>query len=137
MSAITFRAAVDGDAIVPIDPFYAARTKRAARRWGAGRLLVIRIEPEDEAWRHSDVKFLYGYLYGPVSRKTGETVADVHLRFKASDCWPDDGRTSLTQLNREEMKAYIEAVSQDIREHDPDSWADCVAAMSLFEERRR
>jgi hypothetical protein len=48
---------------------------------------------------------------------------------------PDDGRTSITQLNREELKSFMESVEQDIRETDPDSWDDCVAAMALYERR--
>lgn len=114
---------------------FVAKRRRAAKRWGAGTMLSIRIEPQDEAWRHSDAKHLYGHLYGPVSRRTGETVAEVHLRMKAA-YMPDDGRTSITQLNRDEMKSFTESVEQDIRETDPDSWDDCVAAMALYEHRR-
>lgn len=100
----------------------------------AGERFVIRVEREEEAWRWSDVKHLYGHLYKPVSRRTGETEAEVHLRMKVN-FFPEDGRTSLTQLNREEMKAFTESVEQDIRENDPDSWEDCVAAMALYEQR--
>lgn len=102
---------------------------------GDGEVVVIRIEPEAEAWRYSDLKHLYGHLYSPVSKRTGETVAEVHVRMKVS-FMPDDGRTSITQLNREEIRSFIESVEQDIREHDPDSWEDCVAAMTLYERRK-
>src|SRR5688572_19146548 len=125
----------DGKLVIVDRDLYLTRIRRACVRWGDGREIVIRIEPEDEAWRHSDAKHLYGHLYGPVSARTGETVDEVHLRMKAQ-FMPDDGRTSLTELNREEFRSYIESVEQDIRETDPDSWSDCVAAMALFEQRK-
>jgi len=134
MNALTIDAVVrDGDVHV-CDAFYATRRKKAAKLWGDGTSLRIRIEPEDEAWRHADAKHLYGHLYSPVSKRTGETVAEVHIRMKAQ-FMPDDGRTSITELNREEMKNFMESVEQDIRENDPDSWEDCVAAMALYERR--
>lgn len=102
---------------------------------GDGECVSIRVEREDEAWKYSDAKHLYGHLYSPVSKRTGETVAEVHLRMKVS-FMPDDGRTSITQLNREEMRSFIESVEQDIRENDPDSWEDCVAAMTLYERSK-
>lgn len=133
-SALLVDAVVrDGDVHVT-DAFYKTRRLRAAKKWGDGACLKIRIEPEEEAWKHSDAKHLYGHLYAPVSRRHGETVAEVHLRMKAQ-FMPDDGRTSITELNREEMKAFIESVEQDIRENDPDSWGDCLDAMALYERR--
>jgi hypothetical protein len=116
------------------ESFYRARLARAVKRWGEGASLKLRLELEEEAWRHADAKHLYGHLYTPVSKRTGETVAEVHLRMKAQ-FMPDDGRTSITQLNREELKSFMESVEQDIRETDPDSWDDCVAAMALYERR--
>lgn len=102
---------------------------------GDGEVVSCRFEREEEAWRYSDLKHLYGHLYKPVSARTGETVAEVHVRMKV-DFMPDDGRTSITQLNREEMRSFIESVEQDIRENDPDSWEDCVAAMTLYERSK-
>lgn len=119
------------DIAVTADHFIAQRQK-AAKKWGLGCALTFRVEPEEDALVYGQLKHLYGHLYAPVSRRTGETVAEVHLRMKAS-YMPDDGRTSITQLTRDEVKAFIESVEQDIRENDPDSWDDCVAAMSLFE----
>lgn len=129
-------AAVVRDSDIHVcDQFYKTRRQKFAKKLGDGTALTIRVEPEDEAWRHSDAKHLYGHLYSPVAARTGETVAEVHLRMKTK-FMPDDGRTSITQLNRDEMKAFTESVEQDIRETDPDSWEDCVAAMSLYERRR-
>lgn len=135
-TALTVDAVVRDGRITIVDHFYRTRSERACKRWGDGCALNIRVEPEDEAWRHADAKHLYGHLYKPVSARHGETVAEVHLRMKAQ-YMPDDGRTSITELNRDEMKSFIESVEQDIRETDPDSWDDCVAAMSLYEHRNQ
>lgn len=116
------------------DPFFKTRRQRWAKRTGVGVAVRVRLEPADEAYTYGQLKHLYGHLYAPVSARTGETVAEVNVRMKVA-FFPEDGRTSLTQLNREELKAFIESVEQDIREHDPDSWEDCVAAMSLYERR--
>lgn len=137
LSAILVDATISNGKLQIVDvPLYLARIARAAKKWGDGAAIVIRIEPEEEAWRHSDAKHLYGHLYAPVSKRTGETVAEVHLRMKAQ-FMPDDGRTSITQLNREEIKAFIESVEQDIRETDPESWDDCCDAMELYERRHQ
>jgi hypothetical protein len=123
----------DGDVHVT-DAFYRARRLRFAKRIGDGVLLKIRVEPADEAWKHASAKHLYGHLYKPVSDRHGETVAEVHLRMKAQ-FMPDDGRTSITELDESEMKAFTESVEQDIRENDPASWEDCLAVMALYERR--
>lgn len=134
LKPLTGKAVVKDDDIVILEEHWSAKKARAAKRWGQGIALVFRIEPESEAWRHADAKHLYGHLYAPVSKRTGEPVAEVHLRMKAA-FFPEDGRTSLTDLNREEMRTYIESVEQEIRENDPDSWEDCIAAMELYEHR--
>lgn len=132
VGALLVDATVRDGEIHVVDPGYKTRRQHWATRVGEGVRLKIRIEPEADAWRHADAKHLYGHLYGPVSTRHGETVAEVHLRMKAA-YMPDDGRTSITELNRDEMKAYIESVEQEIREHDPESWDDCVAVMALWD----
>ena len=132
MSALLIAAVVrDGD-VHACEPNFAVKRQRAARTWGDGTSLIIRIEPEDDAIQYGQYKHLYGHLYTPVSARTGKTVAEVHVRMKVQFL-PDDGRTSLTQLTRAELKAYIESVEGDIRETDPDSWEDCCGAMALYE----
>lgn len=123
----------DGDVHVT-EARYTLRRQRYARHLGDGVMLTIRIQPADEAYTLGQMKHLYGHLYTPVSKRTGETVAEVHLRMKLQ-FMPDDGRSSLTELTSEEVKAYTEAVEQDIREQDPDSWEACCAAMAIFERR--
>lgn len=134
MKALLVDAVVREGDVHTCDPNFAVRRQRAARDWGEGVALKIRIEPEEDAIRYSDLKHLYGHLYTPVSQHTGETVAEVHLRMKVLYL-PEDGRTSITELNREELKQFMESVEQDIREHTPEAWADCCAAMALFDRR--
>jgi hypothetical protein len=116
------------------DAHFEALRRRSAKRWGEGVMLTIRIEPKDEATKAWQFRHLYGHLFSPVSKETGETVADVAIRMK-SQFMPDDGRTSLTELNEAELKNFTEAVEQDIRENDPKSWDGCLAAMALYDGR--
>jgi len=114
-----------------------AITNAAVRRKfkpGNGESFVLLIMRPEDAVAWAAYKHLYGHLYTPVAENTGETVADVHLRMKAAH-YPDDGRSSLTELSRAEMKAYTEAVEQDIRENDASSWEHCCASMALYERR--
>lgn len=133
MALVAAAVVRDGDVHVT-EARYTLRRQRYARHLGDGVMLTIRIQPADEAYTLGQLKHLYGHLYAPVSKRTGETVAEVHLRMKLQ-FMPDDGRSSLTELTGDELKAYTESVEQDIREHDPDSWADCCAAMALFEQQ--
>lgn len=119
----------DGDIHVT-DPLYKTRRQRYARKVGEGVCLRIRIEPEDEAYTYGQIKHYYGHLISPVSEFTGETKADVHLRMKA--LYMPDGKTSLTELNREQMESYIESVSQHLREEIPEAWERSVEKTSLY-----
>lgn len=117
------------------DDHYKAQRQRAAAKWGAGVEIVIRIEPKDESAKYHQFKYLFGYVFTCVSARTGETVADVEMRMKTS-YMPDDGRTSLTQLNEAEIKAFTESCEQDARENTPAAWDDIVAKSSLYEQRK-
>src|SRR5262245_17559488 len=90
------------------DPFVANESIRRKFKPGAGESFVVLVMRPEDSIALGQYKHLYGHLYAPVAARTGETVADVHLRMKASH-FPDDGRSSLTQLSRAEMKAYTEA----------------------------
>lgn len=93
--------------------------RKAAEAWGVGRALIARIEPEDEAWRHGDTKYLFGHLYEPVVRygETGYTKNELHLVCKAE--WMPEGKHSLTQLNHGEMREFIELTEKWLREQFP------------------
>lgn len=131
VNAVVCEVAMGALDIAVCDPEYKSRRQKAARQWGKGAALIIRVEPEEESWRYADCKHYYGHLLTPVAEHTGETVAEVHMRMKVAHM-PDDGRVSITQLNRQEFKAYMEAVEQAIREETPEAWEGCVGRMALY-----
>ena len=107
MSALVVSAVVrDGDVHVT-DACYKTRRQRAAKRWGDGTVITIRIEPEDEAVRLDQYRHLFGHVFQPVvDTDCGHTKAELCLMAKAQ-FMPDDGRTSLTELNADEMADFI------------------------------
>lgn len=124
----------DGNVLIPAGQHYEERKRRKAKSWGDGCALKIRIEPADEAAKYHQFKHLFGHLIGPTAKRTGDTKSDLETRLKGYFL-PDDGRVSLTELNYEEMKDFIESVEQYIREEYSDAWDDCLAAMALYERR--
>ena len=119
---VTARAVWDGERIQLDDPMvFRAAIRRM--KFGAGETLIIRVESEAEAWRHSDVKHLFGHIYAPVLEfgETGYTKTEFHTVEKAF--WmPDDGRTSITELNREELQDYTRLCEKQLREEFPDAF---------------
>lgn len=86
---------------------YSAQRQKAAARWGEGRALKLRIEPEEEAVRLDQYRHLFGHVFQPVvDTGCGHTKSELCLMAKAQ-FFPDDGRTSLTELNAEEMADFI------------------------------
>jgi hypothetical protein len=114
----------DGAANKPVleDPvLFMAQMRRM--KWGHGERGIARFESEAEAWRHSDVKHLFGHIYLPVIKygETGYTRHELHLVEKA-EWMPDDGRTSITQLNREELREFSLLSDRHLREEFPDAF---------------
>lgn len=91
-----------------------------AAKWGQGRALVVRVEPEDEAWRYSDLKHLFGHIYQPVVEYCGYTKTELHAMAKAQ--FMPDGKTSITELNRDELKEYMQSVEQWLRTECSDAY---------------
>jgi hypothetical protein len=110
----------DGDVHVT-DEFYKTRRQRFAKRIGDGVLLKIRIEPADEAYTHGDIKHYWGHVVDPFCETTGYHKHEAHAMLKA-ECMPE-GKTSITALNREELRAYTEAAEQTAREWCPEAFA--------------
>lgn len=101
-----------------------AQLRKAAAAWGDGRALLIRVEPEDEAWRYSDVKHLFGHIYDPVIKhaETGYTKTELHMISKA--LWMPEGKTSLLQLSRAELREYSDLVEKWLREEFPSAFEE-------------
>jgi hypothetical protein len=81
---------------------------------GAGEEVLVRVERKAEAWRHSDVKHLFGHIYQPVVDYTGMTKTELHLLAKS--IWMPEGATSLTELSREQMREYSDLTERWLRE---------------------
>jgi hypothetical protein len=120
VSAVTGQAVWTGTKVEMRDPVvFVAQIRRA--KFGTGQALTVRVEPEDEAWRYSDLKHLFGHVYQPVVDYSGYTKVELHEMAKALHM--PEGKTSLTQLNREELKDYTAAVEQWLREECGDAYA--------------
>lgn len=86
--------------------------------WVDGTPMTNRTEPSSGDWRHADVKYLFGYRYKPfVECYEGWTTAEAHLHFKS--LFMPEGKTSLTQLERDEMRAFTDDVTRNILEEHP------------------
>lgn len=120
MSALLVDAVVNRGQIRITDFLYKARAERAAKSWGDGTVLKIRIEPEEDAKTYGQVKHYWGHIVGPFSEWSGYHKHEVHAMLKA-ECMPD-GKTSLTELTRDEMSAFSEAAEQTAREWAPDAF---------------
>ena len=122
-SALVVAAVVrDGDVHVT-DSFFATSRQKAAKSWGDGRALKIRIEPEEEAVRLDQYRHLFGHVFQPVvDTDCGHTKDELCLMAKAQFL-PDDGRTSLTELTAEEMADFIKQCEVWLHTEYPDAFA--------------
>lgn len=129
-------AVVSDGRIKIVDDFgYRVRAEHAAKRWGDGTALKIRIEPEDEAARHGHYKHLFGHYLKPVSDYTGYTVTELKEDMKAR--FLPDGMTSLTDMNAAQFEEFNRSVEQCIREEFPEkAWDACAEAMALYDAGR-
>lgn len=115
--------------------FYRTRIEKAAKSWGDGCMLVVRVEPKDEAATWADHKHLHGHLLTPISDVTGYTVTELKADMKAR--FLPDGLTSTTQMNHDQFAEFNRNVEQCIREEYPsECWDACAAAMALSDSRR-
>ncbi len=129
MSALIVEAVIRDGRIVIVDDFYRTRAARASKKWGDGCALRIRIEPEDEAVRLDQYRHLFGHVFQPVvDTDCGHTKSELCLMAKAQ-FMPDDGRTSLTELNAEEMADFIRQCEVWLHTEYPDAFV-------LFDNRR-
>jgi hypothetical protein len=120
MSAITFRAAVQDADVIPMEADYVPRKRRAAKRWGEGRAIIIRMEPEDEGASEGQRRYYFGRVLKPFSDYTGYRMDELHSMLKAL-CM-QEGKTSITELNDEEMRDYTEAAEHTLREWCADAY---------------
>lgn len=120
MNALVCDAVVHNGQIRITDLLYKAHAARMAKHWGEGAALRIRIEPEEEAKSYGQIKHYWGHVVTPFCEWTGYYKHEVHAMLKA-ECMPE-GKTSLTELSREEMAAFSEAAEQTAREWAPEAF---------------
>lgn len=121
-TAVTVEATVHNSALQIVDEdLYRTRVKRAVKKWGEGCALIVRIELEEEALTAAQRRYYFGRILGPFVDYTGYRKDELHDMVK-SEHMPD-GKTSITQLNHDEMRDYSEACEQTLREWCPDAYA--------------
>lgn len=79
---VTARAVCQDGIAQPLDLLRFAASQRRAK-WGDGTELVIRIEPLEEAKKHHQLKWFYGYIVKQCCAKTGYTVIEMDTIFRA------------------------------------------------------
>ena len=94
---------------------------------GDGEVFVIRIEREAEAYSLQHLRFYWGQVVTPVSEYAGYSKEEFHRMLKA-ECLPE-GKSSITELDRDEFKDYVMHADIKAREWCPDAFA-------LMEDRR-
>ncbi len=120
MSAVTAAAVWDANKVRVLDEGGFVESLRKAK-WGQGSALVVRVEPEEDAYTYAQLKHLYGHVYEPVVAYAGITKVELHAMAKVQHM--PEGKTSVTQLSRDELKAFTEAVEQWLREEIGDAYA--------------
>ena len=123
-SAVVVDAVVrDGQLHIVDEKFYRTRVKSAAKKWGDGTMLKVRIEPEDEAIRLDQYRHLFGHVFQPVvDTECGHTKSELCLMAK-TQFMPDDGRSSLTELTGAEMADFIRQCEVWLHTEFPDAFA--------------
>jgi hypothetical protein len=116
--ALTVDAVVRDGKIHVTDEYYKTRCERAAKKWGDGCVLTIRIEPAEEAVRYGQYKYWHGYVLAPLIEYTGDQ--DWRLELKAM--FLPDGKHSLTELTHDEMQAFTEQSEAWARERCPEAY---------------
>lgn len=103
------------------------KRKLRQMKLGQGEIVVIRVEREAEAYDSATLRYYWGQVVTPFAEYTGYHKQEVHLLLKA-ECMPE-GKTSVTQCNRQEFHDYVVAAEATAREWCPD-------AFELHEPRR-
>ncbi len=106
---VVARAAWDGERLRLDDPMVFSAGMRKLKP-GDGEPFVIRIEREQDAKKHHQLKFLFGYCYKQVSEYTGFTMPEVDLMFRGLFLPP--GVDTLSLLSYEQMQEFNRACEQ-------------------------
>jgi len=86
--------------------------------FGDGEALTIRVEREADAKTYGQLKYFHGYVLTPLVEYTGDH--DWKLYLKAM--FLPDGKTSLSELTYEEMRAFTEQAEAFARAEVPQAY---------------
>lgn len=96
------------------------RDQVTAMKLRAGEEVVIRIERPEDAVRYGQYKYLFGVVFRSAADVSGHTEQELCLMAKAK--YMPKGKSSLTQLSKDEMDLFTKASEQWLREELPDAF---------------
>lgn len=111
----------DGQIHITDENLYRTRMKSAAKKWGDGCILKVRVEPAEEAYTHSQLKHYYGHIITPLSEWNGDTPVEWDQRLKAM--FLPEGKTSKTECNHDELASYIQSCEVYAHTNHPEAFA--------------
>lgn len=109
----------DGRKVV-LDSDDAYRQEVARLELGVGERVTIRIERPEDARKYHQLKFLYGYVYEPVYKDTGQSTLELHAMCKA--LFMPEGKLSTLDLSYAEMDEFVRHAERYLRERMPESF---------------
>lgn len=104
-------------ALIEADAYHRAL---AALKLGDGEEVVIRVSRPEDAYTYGAIKHYFGYVVTPLAESTGYHKHEAHALLKA-ECLPE-GKTSITELSRQELADYTLAAETKAREWCPDAF---------------
>lgn len=118
--AVLAAAVWTGTAVKVCEPAQFVRDLRRAK-WGDGQMLVVRVEPPEDALTEGQRRHYFGHIVAPLSEWNGDFRADWHLLLKSM--FMPEGKTSITQLSYDEMQTYTEQCEVYAHTSHPDAFA--------------
>jgi hypothetical protein len=126
VSAVTAEATWTGEKVDVRDPVvFVARLRKA--KWGVGQVLTVRVEPQEDAYTYEQLQHYWGHVVTPLSEWNGDFKDEWDLRLKL-DFMPVDPetgkrKTSIKQLNRVELRDYIQRCEVYAHTAHPEAFA--------------
>lgn len=109
----------DGKLVLADATLFVNQLKRA--KFGSGEALIVRVEREEDARTYGQLKYFHGYVLEPLVNWTGDHDWRLYLKVM----FLPDGKQSLTELNYEEMRAFIEQAEAFARGACPEAYEQC------------
>lgn len=117
-AAATWNADLQKPVLCDADRYYGQLRRM---KFGEGEALTIRVEREADARTYAQLKYWHGYVLAPLVEYTGDH--DWRLYLKAM--FLPDGKTSLTECDYEELRAFTEQSEAWARSECPMAYEQC------------